>query len=104
MQIDIMTGRPVNATIEEKKAIEQNKLAEQAIQGKAAEEQLNSQEGNGFITLVQNYLARRIDELVLADPEAKAYIEILTGLGHQVIIGKKAAQRLVEMRLGKVMK
>lgn len=97
-----MTGKPVNATVEEKKALEQKRLAEQAIRGQEAEAKLVSEEGNLFVGIVQEHLTRRIDELVLADAEARAYIDILTGLGHQVIIGKKAAQRLVELRLGKV--
>jgi hypothetical protein len=58
-----------------------------------------SNEGKKLIALVQEHLSRRIDELVQRDPEAATLINLLADIGIKETEGRKAAERLINMRI-----
>lgn len=100
MEIDILTGRPrVFQKQEDLKKIEKRKLINDIESGQEVEKQLATKDGKFFLKLLEAGLARRIEQLIQNDPEAKALMNIVKALGGSTRIGRASAKRIMEMEL-----
>jgi hypothetical protein len=100
VDIDIVSGKPrevvKGANAAEKQTRDENILKNQAeFLGLSG-----SPDGQKLIALIQDQLNRRIDELVVADPKAQAFVQILSDMGIKEGLAKKAAAKLVAMKVG----
>lgn len=96
---DIATGKPLEQVASDN---EQEKQFHDEALLKSKVEFLGltgSPDGKQLIALVQAHLDRRIDELVTHDPKAQGFVAILSDMGMKENEARKAAQRLVNMRI-----
>ncbi|OPY17015.1 MAG: hypothetical protein A4E74_01548 [Syntrophus sp. PtaB.Bin075] len=98
---DIITGMPVEKVAAEREA-EARAREELTLKQKAEFLGFARRlDGKKLIDLIQHYLFRRIDELVKNDPQAQAYITLLTDIGVKENQAEKAAARLTAMKTGR---
>jgi len=98
-EIDIVTGRPLIQTQADALAAQESQ-EEQRLKAQAQyAELLRSAPGEQLLSLIRSYLETRIAELAQADPQASAYIKILSDLGAREAIGLRAAQTLMNRYL-----
>jgi hypothetical protein len=95
--VDIVTGRPLEQPEPESVAQARDAAADELqriIAGSVSE----SQAADKVLTLIHEALAERIDQILQADPQAKAYQEILKKLGAVRITGEIAARQFISRR------
>jgi hypothetical protein len=96
---DIMSGLPVEKIAADKTARDAA-LQEENLKTKTAFLGMTSTDaGQTLITLVQQHLTRRINELVTQDPPAQALLKILADMDLKEFEATRAAERLVAMRM-----
>lgn len=102
MQTDILTGRPkIFEDISKRKEQEETKLIKDIDSATIVEGKLASKEGKYFLKLVEAGLAKRIDQLVKDDSEAKTLLSMIEALGGVIKVGKASAKRLMDLRLNR---
>jgi len=99
--IDIVTGRPRIQELAELERINKNKEDERLERQAQYAELLHSATGEKLLGIIQLYLDQRIHELVQTDPQAMAYIKILSDLGVRDAVGRHAAGILMNRYLKK---
>lgn len=100
MEIDIRTARPKNhVEINEAERMLEKRLEKDVAKGIEIEKRVDSETGRFFIDQVTKRLEDRIDQIAKDDTQCQALLELLEGLGIQIIVGRAASKRLVEMRL-----
>jgi predicted Zn-dependent protease len=98
---DIITGLPLETILTDRET-EALAREEASLKSKAEFFGLSeSIDGKKLIALIQQNLERRIDYLVDNDPQAKAYMNLLTEIGVKENQAQKAAEKLVNMRIKK---
>lgn len=103
MELDILTGNIKQTQGESKKLQDiERELQSYAARGIELEAHLDTEKGNYFVNIVLERLSKRIDELVDADPHAKAFKDILEGLNYKIHLGRVSAERLTRMRIKRV--
>jgi hypothetical protein len=102
-EIDIVTGKPV--VVQMKAAAEERKAADEAGLVRQAEMAglLRSDAGRVLIALITDKLQARIEQVLVADPEAAAYVKILQEMGNRDRLGRDAMKRLVQTKLGQAL-
>lgn len=101
MAVDIRTGKPRDRGPTEKQMLLEGQLESDVAAGIDAERDLNSESGQAFVEMLENELARRISELVAADPEGALILRLLGEKGDRVVLAQAAAKRLTRIRLGR---
>ena len=94
-EVDIVTGRPLIETQEKNAARLDAQEEERLVRQARYAEILTGPSGEKILGIVRGFLEQRIDELVRADPEAKAYMTILSDLGTREAVGRLAAETLM---------
>jgi hypothetical protein len=101
MAVDIRSGRPRGVGPTEKEMLIEGQLEVDVSAGMEAEQKLKTRAGKFFVAMIEKAVQKRIEELVNADPQAIAYLQLLDNLGHDIQVGEAAAKRLTRMRLGR---
>lgn len=101
------SGTNINpVTLRPKQAARGDGAKNRAEQKKRLEEQAKdlalvySDEAERFKELVMGRMEKRITALVMEDPEATAYHDLLRELGHKVNMAKRATERLYREHVG----
>ena len=94
-EVDIQTGRPLIQTQEAAAARLAAQEEERLVRQARYAEILTGPHGEKILGIVRGFLEKRIDELVRTDPEAKAYLTILSDLGAREAVGRQAAETLM---------
>jgi hypothetical protein len=90
--VDILTGKPTYEKSADQKEAEEKRILEEKAKFFRIFE---TNEGQLVVSEIERLLVSRIFRLIDADPEAKAYQNILNTLGYKANVGLKAARSLV---------
>lgn len=101
MAVDIISGKPRDKGSTEREKLLEAQLEADATAGLEAEQKLKTKAGKFFVSMIEEDLQQRIEELVNADPRAQADLKLLDKLGRNIQIGQAAAKRLTRIRLGR---
>ena len=101
IQINPVTGRPVEENPGISKFIEEDKLHRQAGKADNIKQILDSPQGDFFVSQVKEQLMARIDVLILQDEESKGLIKLLARMGMVISLGEIASQKLINKLLKK---
>jgi hypothetical protein len=97
--VDIQSGKPVDLVAKEKE-IEKKRREDQMLKLRASMAGISrSQDGQRLIDLVKSLLIRRVEQVLMDDPEAKAYLEVLTALGFTEKLAEEAIKKLTDRRI-----
>ena len=76
---------------------------EQQSEGHEVETALKDAEGKVLIKTIGDLLIKRINAMIDSDPESKAYVKIVKGLGSKIAFGRMAAEQILKRELKEVM-
>jgi hypothetical protein len=99
VKVDPVTLKPVTANPEDK-ALAAEELKDKNLKAQAAWMNVSQTEaGRQLVDLIREKLNARVSALVKADPEADAYVKILTDLGVKEGMATAASRELVAKAL-----
>lgn len=99
MQVDRITGRPIENLRLAKEAEEQKRLESFVIEGIAAEKELATEGGKTFISHMLKLLDNEFDEFAAQSQRVQTILDILGSYGVKISAGRRAAERLTKLRL-----
>ncbi|HQM46636.1 MAG TPA: hypothetical protein PLC82_12290 [Smithellaceae bacterium] len=98
-KIDIATLQPLEKVQEQREQERTAKEIERLRKNAEYRGIADSQPGMQFITIIVLKLEDRVRQLITCDPEAKAYMGILSDIGVKEDLARKAVARLTEMKI-----
>ena len=101
MQVDPRTLRPRDYGPSIKNKLDEAKLESDIANGLESVRKLKSKDGKAFVTLIEQSLVKRVDELVSKDPESLTLLGLLGKFGYDIKIGEAAAKRLTQIHLSR---
>lgn len=97
--IDINTLKPLGGVEKDREAERQANQRHRDEKQTAFMGTLASPAGEQLLAMIEERLTNRIDALVKEDPEATAYAQILRALGERLVLGRRAARKIMERQL-----
>jgi hypothetical protein len=98
-QVDPKTGLPLEMVRQDNRLRQQEQEQAAESEGRRIAAELREEDGRALVKHVRETLTRRVDDLVAADPEAKAYVRLLKELGVKIAIGRMSAERIIAREL-----